>query len=341
MHRLYGTEPSFYTRKAWASLRLLGLPVDDRLKSLAVKAEVEAAVDGYHRFPVVQCPDGDWIVDSTRIALALCERYPEQSLLPDDPALAALLLIAEDWLDEWFLRATIAWRGVDAGTRAWVAERGARNLFGYRASDALPEPLAAKLPKAVAGIEAFFLGACATNAVVPETAAAVRALVDGSLAAFDAMLAESPYLAGSRPSVADAALWGFLAAGLLWEPAPAAHCRARYPAVVAFHARLSALADAGGRPLGAWDPMPGVAARLAPLLSGDAFGFAPFLDRNRVALADGSRRTWIDGVEVPARGFTEKSRQALGARVAALDPADRARLDAAAGDWPLLAAYRA
>lgn len=338
---LYGTEPSFFTRKAWASLRLLGLPVDDRLKTKDVKAEVEAAVNGYHRFPVVKVGEGDWIVDSTVIGVEMSRRHPMQSLLPADPALSALLLLAEDWLDEWFLRACIGWRPVDAETRAWVAERGAKNFIGLPGEAEVPEALAPFVRKAAEVTGQFFISAGRVNGVVPETLTAVRALVDRSLSALDAILTATPYLAGSRPSLADAALWGFLDAGLLWEPKPKVHVQARYPRVVAFHARLRALADAGGQPLGRWDSLETVAARLAPLLATDAMGFEPFQQANRAAMADGTKQLVIDGADCPARGFTEKNRQALGQALRALPEADRARLDAVAGDWPLVHAYLA
>lgn len=338
---LYGSEPSFYTRKAWASLRLLGLEVDDRLKSLAVKAEVEAAVGGYTRFPVVQADEGDWLVDSSHIAVELSRRHPATSLLPGDTALSALLLVADDWLDEWFLRVAIAWRPVDPETRAWVARVGALNLFGLRTGDPVPDALELRLAKAAAGVETFFESAGRVNAVVPETRAAVRALAERSLDALAAALGDSPCLAGTRPGLADVALWGFLDAGLLWEPKPRARVSAGWPALVGFHARLKALADAGGAPPGRWDALETVAARLAPLLAGDALGFADFLQANREARAEGRPSLPLDGVAVPARGFTEKSRQAIGARLRALSAEDSARLDAVAGDWPLIAAYRA
>ncbi len=341
MHILYGTEPSFYTRKAWAAMRLLGLDVDDRLKSFAVRAEVEAAVDGYHRFPVVQTPEGDWLTDSTRIALELGRRHPVQSLLPDDPALAALIRVAEDWFDEWMVRGTLAWRPVDPETRAWVARVAARNLFGFGSGAEPPAGLADKLERTAAGVERFFVSAGAANGIGPENAAAVRALLDRILAALEAGLAGTPFLAGSRPSLADAALWGHLEAGLLWEPAARAHVAAHAPGLVAFHARLSARAAAGGRPPGAWDRFEDVAARLAPLLGGDAHGFAPFLADNARALADGSRTVILDGVEAPARGFTDASRRAVADAIRALDPADRARFDAACASWPLIAAILA
>lgn len=341
MHILYGTEPSFYTRKAWAAMRLLGLEVDDRLKSFDVKDKVEAAVGGYHRFPVVQTEEGDWLVDSTTIALELSRRHPARSLLPGDPALAALVRIAEEWLDEWMVRAVLAWRPVDPGTRAWVARIGALNLFGLPQGAEVPPPLADKVERTAAGVERFFITAGEANGIAPENAAAVRALLDGIVDALQAILAGSPFLAGSRPGLADAALWGYLEAGLLWEPVASAHVAPRAPALVAFHARLRARADSGGEGTGAWDDLETVARRLAPLLGRNAMGFADFLAANARALADGSRTVRLDGVEAPARGFTDKSRRALADAIRALEGTDRARFDAALGDWPLVHAILA
>lgn len=341
MHILYGSEPSFYTRKAWAALRLLGLEVDDRLKSFAVKDAVEAAVGGYHRFPVVQAAEGDWLVDSTTIVLELSRRHPSQSLMPDDPALAVLVRLAEEWFDEWMVRFALAWRPVDPDTRAWVARVGACNLFGLRQGEEVPADLEGKISRTAAGVERFFVSAGAANGVAPENAQQVRAGLDRILAALEACLADGPFLAGSRPSLADVAMWGHLDAGLLWEPAARAHVAPRAPRLVAFHARLAGLAGAGGQPLGCWDGLAAVAARLRPLLGADAQGFAPFLRANAEALADGSRTLVLDGVAAPARRFTDMSRRAVAADIRALVAADRARFDTACGTWPLVAAVLA
>ncbi len=333
---LYGTDPSFYTRKAFLSLIATGADFSYALKSLANKAEVEAAVGGYHRFPVVDTGDGSgWIVDSTRIGLALSARFPARSLLPADRALAILVRIADDWFDEWFLRAAILFRARSAETRRFVAEVGGRNLLGRHAGESLTPAEAEQLDALLPGIDRFFLQSCATNAVSGPGIADAEQLLARTAALLGEALA--PFLFGSRLSLADAALWGFLDSGLLWEPEARAWVEANAAHLVGWHARALAAAEAGG---GAWDPPDRVAPRLAPLLGGDALGFAPFLAANRAALADGTKRLTLAGVEVPARGFTEKCRAEIAAEIAALPPADRARLEAVAGDWPLLQLYR-
>ncbi len=333
---LYGTDPSFYTRKAWLSLTAVGADFRYALKTRANKAEVEAAVNGYHRFPVLDPGEGgDWIVDSTRIGLALSERFPARSLLPEDPALAILVRIADDWFDEWFLRPAILFRAKSAATRQWVARVGALNLLGRHADATPTAEEEAMIARLLPGIDRFFLDSCATNAVVGPGIAATEALLARAARVLEGALA--PFLFGSRPSLADAALWGFLDSGLLWEPEARAFVEARAPHLLAWHARALEAARAGG---GAWNALEAAAARLAPLLGGDALGFAAFLAANRAALADGTKRLLLDGVEVPARGFTEKCRAEIAARIGALGPADRARLEAAAGDWPLFAVYR-
>lgn len=338
VHILYGSEPSFYTRKAWAAMRLLGLEVDDRLKSLAVKEEVEAAVGGYHRFPVVQTAEGDWLVDSTEIGLELSRRHPERSLLPEAEDLAFLVLLLDEWVDEWLLRATVAHRGLDPETRAWAAARGAMNLLGLPSHAPLPEALRETHAKLAAGVERFFLRASATNGVTEATRDAVMAQLLAMLQALERAVPVEGFLFGSRPSLADAALWGFLDAGLLWEPKPVALVRERAPALVSFHQRLRALADRGGAS-GEWADFGGAAARLEPVLGGDALGFASFLADNSAALAAGRETLSLDGVEVPVRGFTEKGRLALRRRLEAMEPEVRARVLALG--WPLVETIRA
>ncbi|WP_448582150.1 glutathione S-transferase family protein [Thermaurantiacus sp.] len=333
---LYGTDPSFYTRKAWLSLTAVGADFAYQLKTHANKAAVEAAVNGYHRFPVLDPGDGSaWIVDSTRIGLALSQRFPARSLLPDDPALAILVRIADDWMDEWFLRAAILFRAKSEATRHFVARVGALNLMGYHEGTAITADEEALVARALPGIDRFFLDSCATNGVVGCGIAATEALLARAAALLGSALA--PFLFGSRLSLADAALWGFLDSGLLWEPEARAWVDAHAPHLVEWHARALDQARTGG---GEWAHLETAAARLAPLLGGDALGFSPFLAANRAALEDGTRRLLVAGVEVPARGFTEKCRAGIAREIAALAPADRARLEAAAGDWPLLAVYR-
>jgi glutathione S-transferase len=339
MFTLYGTEPSFYTAKARLSLMALALPFHDRLKTSANKAAVEAAVGGYHRFPVVEADTGEWLVDSTRIGLALSARVsarvPSRSLLPEDPALAILVRMADDWFDEWFLRAAILFRAMSADTRRFVARVGAMNLLGLHQHDTPTAEQEAVIAKVIPGIERFFLASCATNGVVGDGVPAALRLLEETARRLEPALA--PFLFGARLSLADASLWGFLDTGLLWEPEARAWTLAHAPHLARFHE--AALATTQGLPA-AWDSLAASAARLEPLLGGDALGFQPFLAENARAVAAGTPIA-IAGVEVPSRGFTEKCRRDLGAAIRALASEDRIRLDAAIGHWPLLDTYLA
>jgi glutathione S-transferase len=335
MFTLYGTEPSFYTAKARLALQALALPFTDELKTAANRADVEAAVGGYHRFPVVQCDNGEWLIDSTHISLVLSARVPARSLLPEDPALAILVRLADDWFDEWFLRAAILFRAKSAETRLWVARVGAMNLLGLHQKQTPDAQQQAAIAKIMPGIDRFFLSSCATNGVV-----------GGGIPDAERLLAEAcrrleptlrPFLFGSRLSLADASLWGFLETGLLWEPEARDWTLTHAPHLVRFHEEARA---ATGSPPGQWDELPDCAARLEPLFGQDALGFQPFLAANARAVphrADVS----VAGVAVPSRGFTEKCRQDIANAIAALLPADRARLDAAVGHWPLFQTYLA
>jgi glutathione S-transferase len=333
MFTLYGTEPSYYTAKARLTLITLGLPFADHLKTSANKAEIEAGTGGYHRFPVLRMDDGSWLVDSTRIGLTLSARVPARSLIPDDPALAILVRMADDWFDEWFLRAAMLFRARSAATRAFVARVGAMNLMGLRQHETPTPDQEAVIAKVVPGIDRFFLKSCATNGVVEGGIEAAATLLAETARLLADML--QPFLFGARLSLADAALWGFLDTGLLWEPEARAWTLAHAPHLARFH---EAARSAASEPPGAWDALDTAAARLAPLLGGDALGFASFLEKNARAVATGTDLT-ISGVPVPARGFTEKCRQDLAGAVAGLAPGDRARLDRAIGQWPLFLAY--
>lgn len=299
-YEVYGLRPSFYTRKAAAMLKAMRLPYQDRLKTMADAPRIEAACGGYTKFPVLRTPAGDWITDSTRIGLALDAAHPDVAIVPATPALRAACLMLDDWADEWLLRAAIHWRVTDDVNRVWVARQAVASMQGAWEAD---DSIAADHPAAVMAGQ-FFLRAGEINRVGAVFADEVLAMLTRAADALSQHFASVPFLLGTRLSLCDFALYGMLEAGLLWEPSARAYVLPRWPALEAFRQRV-ANAAAG---TGDWFMAPTLA-----LVFAATDDFAAFLAANAVAVAAGEKMACWDGIEMRARGFTEKCRKATAA----------------------------
>ncbi|MEX6723262.1 glutathione S-transferase family protein [Parapedomonas caeni] len=335
-YQVYGVEPSSYTRKVLGLCAAKGVPHEFKLKSLAVKAEVEAACDGYALMPVVRAPDGSWLMDSTDIALRLDEAFPDTALLPDDPALAVVVRLLDDWADEWLIRPAVHWRASHAKPRAELCQAIARNLMGFTQASALPAEVADKLPRIAEKLEPFFAGIGRVNRAGPEHE---DEIVDLLSRAFDLLamhLARQPCLLGERVSLADFALYGMLEGQLLFDSAPRSLITERWPAIVAYVERLRTV-RAG---VGAWPAGESLPRSLLGLLRYIAEDFHGFLAANAEAVAAGANEASWDGMTMPARRYTERLRQEMAARIAALAGPDRARLEALVGGTGVLAVYQ-
>jgi glutathione S-transferase len=119
---LYGPAVAPYTEKVVRALGLKKLPhelVEPRSDEDYKRWSPETGL-----LPVIDL-DGERIADSTRILLALDERYPDPPLLSRDPSVAARQRRLEDWVDESFFWYWTQWRRMrdeQAEYAAWRAE---------------------------------------------------------------------------------------------------------------------------------------------------------------------------------------------------------------------------
>jgi glutathione S-transferase len=109
VYTLHGLDPSPYSVKMRALLRYRRLPFvwsnTGWPRDVAVAAGLPPVI------PVLRFPDGRLMNDSTPLAYRLEQEHPGQrSVVPDDPALAWLSDLFEDFGDEWVTKMMFHYR---------------------------------------------------------------------------------------------------------------------------------------------------------------------------------------------------------------------------------------
>jgi glutathione S-transferase len=200
MITLYSYNISPYAAKVRAILRHKQLAFEERIVHPLRRRGLKR-LSGQLLVPVLT--DGDQVVaDSSHIARFLDERYPAHRVIPEDPALRARALLLEEWADEGLPRIVQPVR--------WFIPRNAQrtlDLFRSAYPPGRREDVQLALVRRVLvlGMRQRY----GNRVTAPSPAQVLNRLAEG-LDVLDAALAESGWLCGSEPTVADFAAWGFL-----------------------------------------------------------------------------------------------------------------------------------
>jgi glutathione S-transferase len=282
-YRLFGSELSPYSVKVRSYFRYKNLPHEWIPRSPAVQAEFRK----YAKLPLVPLvvtPEGEGIQDSTPIIERFEAQQPAPSIVPDDPALAFISALIEEYGDEWGNKWMFhyRWRYLPD---AWsTAERIALQMMGAEG------PLA--IAQARAGVAERMMGRLGFVGSNDRTQSAIESSFKRVLGLIEAQLQARPYLLGGRPAFADFGLWGqFYEAAT--DPTPGAIMRTSAPKVMAWVQRmLSPKAD------GTFESWSTLAPTLMPLLREEVGGlFLPWSTANAEAVArsDNSFETTLGG----------------------------------------------
>lgn len=272
VHRIFGSELSPYSVKVRSYFRYKGLPHDWLPRSPANQAEFQK----YAKLPLVPLvvtPDGVGIQDSTPIIEQIEASSP--ALRPDDPTLAFLSAMIEEYGDEWGNKWMFSYRWAYVPDTWATAERIAQQMMGAQGALAV-----AQARTAVAERMTRRLGFVGSNAT---TRPLIEASFKRALEILDKHLAARPYMLGGRPAMADFGLWGqFYEAAT--DPTPGAIMRTA-PNVMAWVQRM-VLPKAEG-PFESWSSL---SAGLMPLLTEEVGRlFLPWSAANAEAIAKGEK----------------------------------------------------
>jgi glutathione S-transferase len=269
--------------------------------------------------PVLQYPDGSLQNDTSAMVAALEARHPERSVIPDEDAPAFLCHLLEDFADEWIVKPLFLFRWWDSEDQAYVSRWAAEEWSVFEDGMTRDQKVEHFRQRQISRMP--ILGAVREN----------YAFLDKSfrrvLEACEPHTGMTSYLFGTRPSLADFALYGQLSQ-LATDPTPMRIVREIAPFTDHWVRRLD---DASGVD-GEWTTKQvGVTQFALELLKIVGEVYLPFLVENERAVRSGLEKLTLSvwGLQYTLSPFKYqvKCLQSLRQRYSALGNADKSFVD--------------
>ncbi len=272
IYRIFGSELSPYSVKVRSYFRYKGIPHEWIVRGAATEEEFKRYAK-LPLIPLVVTPSGEGLQDSTPILETMEARVPEPAIHSDDPTLAFLSALIEEFGDEWGNKWMFHYRWAREVDQISAAERIAQGmmpgiegeqLIGIR--DMVRQRMAGRV---------WFVGSS------PENAAFIESTFVAMIEQLEAHLATRPYLFGGRPAFGDFGLWGQLYEA--WsDPTPGALITSTAPRVAAWIERML-----DPRAAGDFESWASLEPTLMPILTRFVGRlFLPWSDANARAIAD-------------------------------------------------------
>ena len=278
-YQLYVSDSSYFSGKLEGYLRYKGIAHDRHEISINTMRNVILPATGFMKVPVMQCPDGRWLKDTTPMIQWLDRQHPQPSVYPEDPAARFIALLVEDYADEWMWRPAMyyRWRFADS-------HRLRRARLGHElAEGTLHSSWLMGWYFRWRQYWVFVRG----DGVRPHNEPAVQEVYHRTLRELSALLEMRPFLLGTRPSIVDFAFFGSMFRHYALDPYPAKIMVDTAPAVWAWVARVwnARAAREGG---GTLEDFP--ATEWQPLFADILREYLPYLDDNAKAYAKKLKR---------------------------------------------------
>lgn len=196
MLELYQWELSQYSEKVRLILDYKGLAYRKIEVTPGIGQVDLFRLTGQRQVPVLK--DGNkYIADSTAIAKYLDLEYPDRPLIPKDPKQRGLTLLIEEWADE-----SIGIKGRKALFAAISQDQSFRKALLPTSTPDVFKTLVEGVPSDLLSVLGFGVG------YSPDVVRSAIADLKQDLEALTLLLADSPYLTGDEPTLADLAVAG-------------------------------------------------------------------------------------------------------------------------------------
>ncbi|PUB17132.1 glutathione S-transferase family protein [Yoonia sediminilitoris] len=242
--KLQGIHGSPYTRKMLAVLRFRRLPYRF-IVNWPQSPDAPGNGEGRSALPTPKVPllptvylkdeagELQAVTDTTPIIRRLESQFRTRSIVPDNPVLAFLNYVLEDYADEWLTRCMFHYRWHFAAD----IEKAGRVLPLYVRVNQSPEMLDA-VSAAFTRRQVDRLHVVGSNET---TAPVIEASYVRFLKLMESHLQAHPFLLGGRPASADFAMMGQLTCLTHFDPTPMRLCETLAPRVYAWVERLDDL----------------------------------------------------------------------------------------------------
>lgn len=296
---LMGVPGSPYTRKMLAVLRYRQIPYK------LILAGSGRFPEGYPRpkvqlLPTFFLPNAEGeleaVVDSTPLIRRFETEFQGRAVIPNDPAIAFLDYLLEDYADEWLTKAMFHYRW---HYQADIERAG--SILPRWTLEPQAEDLAVKMGKVFAERQISRLHVVGSS---PATAPIIEASYERYLAVMRAHLETTPFLLGARPGSGDFAAYGQLTQLAKFDPTPMELTFDKAPVVFAWTDMVDDLS--GMEPeTSDWTARTDVPDTLRAIFSEIGTYYVPALLANAQALMAGADKveTEIDGARWTQQPF--------------------------------------
>ena len=324
---LIGATPSPYTRKMVALLRYRHIPYRILWANPgAVLSQMGIAKPKVPLLPTFVLPDpaGEMqaVCDSTPIIRRFEAEHQGRSVIPNDPAMAFIDYLLEDFADEWCTKYMFHYR--------WYPQADADNAgtqlpLVHQLN--LPEEQLAQLKRAISERQMGRLHVVGSSDV---TAPLIDASYRRLLLALESHFTQQPFLMGRRPGASDFALYGQFTQLVGFDPTSREITHDLSPRAVAYTGLMED--QTGLDPcVEDWNTPETAPDTLQAILKEVGHVYAPALLANARAMEAGEK-TWemeIDGARWTQQTFNYQGKclQWINGEYQALTQADRARVD--------------
>lgn len=325
--RLIGAVGSPYTRKMLSLLRYRRIPYT------MIWGDPATVLDGmgigkpkitFYPTVIFQDDSGEneAVCDSTPIIHRLEALYQNRSVIPDDPALAFINFLLEDFGDEWCTKFMFHYRWYYSDDADNAAAQLPLNMDVTLAEDTLQQSKSYFSERQIGRLG--YVGSNDTTAPIID--ASYRRL----LSLLEVHFKSQPFLLGDKPGSADFALFGQLSQLIGFDPTPRAIAREVSPRTVAW---VGTLEDQSGLEAEQknWTALDSVPATMKDILTEVGRTYVPALLANANALKAGEKQwqTEIGGCLWSQQSFPYQGKclQWIDNEYQNLSPTDKQRVD--------------